>query len=232
MSANKAAPDLPHKITPVLYERRAEQNYFNRYEETAMALTAAHKKYREKNPAHKKGEDEKRLDLVISGEAMAALKLNCKSAGITRRQLLEAMALSAFNYHTGVMMIPDITLGLHEEAGTGVNITPVLSAEAAIVAEATPALPEEVVTPVLEVPPAPDNGIESRILLMIEGGFIKGVTSPIPKQIVHEIYDGNYPEAAKRIRILATKYKSTEAGENLKMLANRIDGSKPKITKP
>lgn len=186
-----------------------------------MAMTEAHKRYREKNPAHKKGDDEKRLDLIISAGAMAAITLKCKAAGITRRQLLEAMALTEFDYHTGVMLMPEITPGLQDESATGVSITPV-SPEGAADGNITPVLPDE---------PETDSGIESRILLMIKGGFTKGESSPIPKQVV-ELYDGDYPEAAKRVRRLAAQHKGTVAGENLQTLANRIDGSRPKKTKP
>ena len=150
-----------------------------------MAMTAAHKRYREKNPAHKKAEDEKRLDLIISAEAMAALTARCKTAGVTRRQLLEAMALADWQYHTGVMVMPDIT--------------PVLSGET-------------------------DSDVESRILTMIE----EGVSSPIPNRIVHEVFAGDYSEAAKQIRKLAKRQKEPEMIEKLRLLTNRIDGSKPK----
>lgn len=184
-----------------------------------MAMTAAHRKYREKNPAHKKSEDEKRLDLIISAEAMAALTMKCKAAGITRRQLLEAMALSPFDYHTGVMMMPEITPGLLEEPSSGISI-------AAVSPEET----DESITPVLEEPTVTDGGIESRILQMIEGGLTKENSSPIRKQIVTEIYGGSHQEAAKQIRSFATKHKGTAAGDNLKLLANRIDGSRPKNT--
>jgi hypothetical protein len=150
-----------------------------------MAMTAAHKRYREKNPAHKRAEDEKRLDLIISAEAMAALTAKCKAAGITRRQLLEAMALADWHYHTGVMVMPDIT--------------PVLSGE-------------------------PEKEVENHILMII----VEGVASPIPNRIVHELFAGDYSEAAKQIRKLAKRQKEPEMIEKLRLLTNRIDGSKPK----
>jgi len=150
-----------------------------------MAMSEAHKRYREKNPPHKKNDDEKRLDQIISAAAMAALAAKCKSAGVTRRQMLEAMALSDWHYHTGVMVMTDIT--------------PVLSDR-------------------------PDSEVEIRIFTLIE----KGVASPIPKRIVHEVFAGDYPEAAKRIRKLGKSQQEAEMIEKLKLLANRIDGSRPK----
>lgn len=171
-----------------------------------MAMTAAHKRYREKNPAHKKAEGEKRLDLIISGEAMEALAAKCQTASVTRRQMLEAMALSSFAYHTGVMVVTDITPVLPEEPAT-TTITPGLS----------------------DVPTA-DSDFEARILKMVEGGFRKGETSPVPKQIV-ELYNGNHREAAIQVRLIANSHKDAPSHESLQTLANRIDGSRPK-TKP
>ena len=171
-----------------------------------MAMNEAQKRYRENNPRHKRADDEKRLDLVISAEAMDALAAKCKAAGVTRRQMLEAMVLSSFQYHAGVM-VP-----------TGI----------------TPVLPDEPVTPTvtpgLSDPPSAGSDIEAQILKMIEGGFRKGETSPIPKQVV-QLYNGDYPEAAKQVRLLASRYKDTPSHESLQTLANRIDGSRPK-TKP
>lgn len=168
-----------------------------------MAMTAAHRRYREKNPAHKKNDDEKRLDQIISAAAMAALAAKCKAAGVTRRQMLEAMALSSFNYHTGVMVPTTITPGLSDEPATAT------------------------ITPGLSDTPSADSEVEARILKIIE----EGVASPIPKRIVHEVYGGDYSEAAKQIRKLAKQQTEPEMIEKLKLLANRIDGSKPK-TKP
>ena len=165
-----------------------------------MAMTAAHRRYREKNPAHKKNDDEKRLDQIISAAAMAALAAKCKAAGVTRRQMLEALALSSFNYHTGVMVPTTITPGLSDEPAIA-TVTPGLSDTASA-----------------------DSNIEARIFKIIE----EGVASPIPKRIVHEIYGGNYSEAAKQIRKLAKKQTEPEMIEKLKLLTNRIDGSKPK----
>jgi len=165
-----------------------------------MAMSAAHKRYREKNPRHKRADDEKRLDLVISAAAMDALAAKCKAAGVTRRQMLEAMVLSSFQYHAGVM-VP-----------TGI----------------TPVLPDEPVTPTvtpgLSDPPSAGSDIEARVLKIIEAG----VASPIPKRIVHEIYCGDYSAAAKQIRKIARNQKEPAMIEKLKLLANRIDGSKPK----
>lgn len=168
-----------------------------------MAMTEAQKRYREKNPRHKKADDEKRLDQIISAAAMAALAAKCKTAGVTRRQMLEAMALSAFDYHAGVTAI---TPGLPDESATST------------------------ITPGLSDPLSADSDIEAQILKMVAGGFKKGETSPIPKQVV-QLYNGDYPEAAKQVRLLASRYKDTPSHESLQTLANRIDGSRPK-TKP
>lgn len=167
-----------------------------------MAMSEAHKRYREKNPAHKKNDDEKRLDLIISGEAMEALAAKCKAAGVTRRQMLEALVLSSFEYHTGVMVISDVTPELPDKMTTDTAITPGLSDT-----------------------PSVDSGVESRIFKIIEAG----VASPIPKRIVHEVYGGDYSEAAKQIRKLARNQKEPVMIEKLKLLINRIDGSRPKI---
>ena len=158
-----------------------------------MAMTEAHKRYRARNPAHRKAEGEKRLDQIISGEAMAALAARCKSAGVTRRQMLEALLLSDWHHHTGVMVIPEITPGLSNA-------------------------------------PSADKGIELIILEMAEGGFRKGESSPVPKQVV-ELFNGDYQEAARQVRRLASAHKGTPAHEDLKTLANRIDGSRPKKPK-
>jgi len=179
-----------------------------------MAMTEAHRRYREKNPVHKKNDDEKRLDQIISAAAMAALAAKCKAAGVTRRQMLEALALSSFNYHTGVMVPTTITPGLSDEPAT---------------ATVTPELPDEMktdtaITPGLSDPPSADSEIEARVFKIIE----EGVASPIPKRIVHEIYGGDYSEAAKQIRKLAKQQTEPEMIEKIKLLANRIDGDRPK----
>lgn len=152
-----------------------------------MAMSEAQKRYRQNNPAHKKGDDEKRLDLIISAAAMATLAAKCQAAGVTRRQMLEAMALSSFAYHTEVMVVTDIT-------------------------------------PVLSDTASADSNIEARVLKIIEAG----VASPVPKRIVYEIYDGDFSKAAKQIRKLTKQQTEPEMIEKIKLLANRIDGSKPK----
>lgn len=171
-----------------------------------MAMSEAQKRYRLKNPTHKKADGEKRLDQIISGEAMEVIKQKSAAAGITRRQLIEAMALASWHYHTGVMVPTTITPVLPDEPTTAT------------------------ITPVLCEPPSAGSDIETSILKMVEGGFRKGESSPIPKQVV-QLYNGDYPEAAKQVRLLATRYKNTPSHESLQTLANRIDGSKPK-TKP
>ncbi|MDD2500384.1 MAG: hypothetical protein PHN92_06150 [Geobacter sp.] len=132
---------------------------------------------------------------------MTALAARCKAAGVTRRQMLEAILLSDWHYHTGVMVMPEIT----------------------------PAPAASTITPGLSKAPSADRGIESIILKMAEGGFRKGESSPVPKQVV-ELFKGDYQEAARQVRRLASAHKGTPAHEDLKTLANRIDGSRPKKT--
>lgn len=181
-------------------------------------MTEAQKRYREKNPRHKRADDEKRLDLIINGEAKQALANKSKAAGMTQRQLLEALILSPCGCHTGVMMPTTITPGLFEES-VSENITPVLPAEVTT---------DTAITPGLSDTPSTDSEIEARVLKIIE----EGVASPIPKRIVHEVYGGDYSEAAKQIRKLAKQQTEPEMIEKIKLLANRIDGSKPKTKLP
>ena len=169
-----------------------------------MAMSEAQKRYRQNNPAHKKAEGEKRLDLIISGEAKQVLADKSKAAGMPQRQLLEALILSPFGCHTGVMVPTVITPMLPEEPATAT------------------------ITPVLSDAPSADSDIEARVLKMVAGGFRKGESSPVPKQVV-ELYNGDYREAAIQMRLLATRHKDTPSHESLQTLANRIDGSKPKI---
>lgn len=188
-----------------------------------MAMSAAHKRYREKNPPHKKGTHEKRLDLVISAEAKEALAQKSKAAGITQRQLLETLLLSSREYHTGVMLAPDDI----PQAATD-DVTP--STDNSI----TPGLRDKTavdITPVLEATPTPESSLESIIFKMTEGGFTSGVKSPVPGQIVTELYGGNHSEAAKQVRLMAKKHKGTPLYESLQTLVNRIDGSRPKKPK-
>lgn len=185
-----------------------------------MAMSEAHKRYRQNNPAHKKAEGEKRLDLIISGEAKQALADKSKAAGMTQRQLLEALILSPCGCHTGVMMPTTITPGLFEES-VSENITPVLPAEVTT---------DTAITPGLSDIPSADSEIEAQILNMIAGGLRKGKKSPVTKKVV-ELYNGDHREAAKKVRVIKNRYKDTPSYESLKLLANRIDGDRPK-TKP